>query len=150
MPPPPPSIGSERQSLQILNDLDGSNINPIYFNEGWWPMQQAVEQGLCLGGTTQYCSYWSILTGMENGYIKLDTSSEVWFMWQYAPNSNAKERFCLIQNDPTINYSNYVIDWQCENEGYSVPIPLWLKFSLVLSLIYLWFRYFGFGKNRSC
>ena len=143
MPPPPPPGGSELQSLQILNDLDGSDITPIYYNEGWWPMQQAVESGLCLGGTTQYCDYWSILLGLENGNIKLDTDSEVWFMWQYAPNSNAKERFCRIQNDPTINYSNYDIDWHCQNEGFSVPIPIWSKLLLLVSLICLWSRQYS-------
>lgn len=145
VPPPPPPGGSELQNLRVTRDLDGSDITPLNLGviDGYNAIAAAVQSGTCIPGT-QYCDYWTILMGLENGNIQLDTHHEVWFMWANAPNNEAKERLCLIQNNPSINFSGYTVDWECTSQGYSVPIPIWSKLLLFISLIGLWLRYYKY------
>lgn len=152
VPPPPPPGGSELQSLRIIRDADGSNIPNINIKEAWWPMEQAVLYGKCLkknNRTTKYCSYESIMQGMENGYIKITKGNEVWFMWQFASDLAQKRRVCQIVLDSNINLTG-VRPWECENDPqFSVPIPIWSKLLLFLSLIGLWFRYYKSSEALS-
>ncbi len=77
MPPPPPPDGSDLQSLFTLNDLDGTEIEDgIEYRQ--YPLAQALYRGptVCLG-QSQYCDWYSIMTGMENGNILLNRPSDL-------------------------------------------------------------------------
>lgn len=146
IPPPPPPGGSELQSVIVIRDLDGSDIENMEYK--WWPMEKAILNPADCLGDTHYCDYWSILQGMENGNIRIKNRNDIWIMWKYANELfgvDAQERVCrLAASDKNPTSQN--LSWQCRNFDLTVPIPIWSKLLLISSLIGLWLRYY---KDRS-
>ena len=86
-PPPPPPGGSELQSLFLIRDVDGAEINDgIEYK--WNDLNNALERGICLGNS-QYCDWYSIMTAMENGNIILNRTTDLWLMWKWAEDSKS-------------------------------------------------------------
>lgn len=127
VPPPPPPGGSELHSIIVVDGDEEINISNRDFRD-------AIEGGLCLYNDL-YCSLEEILDALYTGELKVNRRNDLNRLWQLASNDEERLKVCQFAQSEK-NTTSKKLRRKCR--GFEVPIPVWSKIMLLLSLLIIW------------
>lgn len=127
VPPPPPPGGSELHSIIVVDGDEEINIRNREFRD-------AIEGGLCLYNDL-YCSLGEILDALYHGELEVNRRNDLNRLWQLASNDEERLKVCQFAQSEK-NTTSRKLRRKCR--GFEVPVPLWPKLILLLSLLIIW------------